>query len=397
MGMQNNVSHIGCDGHRTFSMLTARDRDNKLLWRQRLEHRDREAFRESLKTLPPGTPVVLESSFGWGWMADELTAAGLTPRLAHTRKVACWRNARGSAKSNRLDSDLLSELPLQSPAWWEVWLAPPAVREQREWLRHRMSLVKVQTALKNRIHAVLHRHGILQEFADLFGVQGRRFLNPLTNDRAPEGAPALPISARSSLKDLLRLLEQVRRSIAQVTHELRKQVRRSAAGERLRSIPGIGWVLAYTLLAEIGDIHRFRDAKRLASYSLLAPRAWDSGEEDGESSPKGRHVGFIGRRTLKWAFLEAAHGAVRHGGRFREIYDRRTDRGKRDRNRGLIAVAHELCRVVFVSWSKSVEYTDAPPPRPGSRGRGSSSRSVEGQPDVAMVAASTQSRLQTSL
>ena len=92
-------------------------------------------------------------------------------------------------------------------------------------------------------------------------------------------------------------------------------------------LPGVGPVLAHTILAEVGDFRRFRSAKYLASYSLLAPRALDSGEDDQEA-PKGRHVGHIGRRTLKWAWIEAAHGAVRRGGRFREVFDRYTEGGK---------------------------------------------------------------------
>jgi transposase len=120
--------------------------------------------------------VILEGTFGWGWLGDELSAAGLDPHLANSKKVASWRDARGLAKSNRVDADLLSELWNQQPRWWEVWLAPAEVRGQREWFRYRMSLVKTQTTLKNRIHAVLHRHGIVNEHSDLFGVKGRLFL-----------------------------------------------------------------------------------------------------------------------------------------------------------------------------------------------------------------------------
>ena len=78
------------------------------------------------------------------------------------------------------------------------------------------------------------------------------------------------------------------------------------------------------ILAEIGPNERFKSAGNLASYSLPAPRAFDSGEES-KDTPRSRHVGFIGQPTLNWAFIEAAHGAVRHGGRFREIFDPRTN------------------------------------------------------------------------
>ena len=140
------------------------------------------------------------------------------------------------------------------------------------------------------------------------------------------------------------MLDALRRQIARVTNELRHQVRRTPEACRLKTIPGIAWILAYTLLAEIGPIARFKSIRHLASYSLLAPQADDSGDEDPSQPPQGRHVGKFGRRTLKWAWIEAAHSAVKHP-RFKEIYDRRTNGGKRDRNRGLIAVAHELCRV----------------------------------------------------
>lgn len=355
------VTQVGLDIHKSFSRATARDHQGCVVWRQRLEHGNRTALREVLSRWPAQTPVILESTFGWAWMSDELRDAGLQPYLANSRKVAGWREARGLAKSNKLDADLISELWSQQPRWWEVWLAPPEVRDRREWLRYRMSLVRTQTQLKNRIHAVLHRHGILQEYSDLFGVGGRRVLNPL----AQAGDGTLPISAQTTLRGSLKLLDAVRRQIAQVTREIRRQIDASPQARRLKTIPGISWVLAYTLWAEIGDIARFKNAKQLASYSLLAPQAHESGEENPTETPQGRWIGHIGRRTLKWALIEATRGAERKSERFREVFNRRTDQGKKERNRGHIAVAHELCRVVYVLLKKGVDYTETPPPRPG--------------------------------
>jgi transposase len=318
-------------------------------------------MRSILRSWPRGTPLVLEATFGWGWVADEAEAAGLEPHLASSRKLAAWREARGLAKSNRLDADLLGTLMYERQPWWEVWLAPPPVRDERELLRYRMGLVQAQTAFKNRIHAVLHRHGILHEFADLFGRDGRRFLQKLANVRTSE----LRDSGRTTLRGQLQLLDHLRLQIARVTREFREQVKRSPAAQRLKTLPGVSWILAYTLMAEIGDIRRFKTSKHLASYSLLAPRANDSGEDDG-SNPLGRHVGFAGRRTLKWAFIEAAHAAVRKDERLRAIFNRRTDDGKRDRNRGYIAVGRHLSVSAFVVWKKEQEYNPCPPPRPGS-------------------------------
>ena len=388
---------VGLDVHRRFSTVTARNAEGKIAWRQRLEHEDRKLMRERLDGWPRGIPVILESSFGWEWICEELEQAELEPLLANSRKVAAWRDVRGMAKSNRTDADLLSALGGQPDRWWQVWLPPREVRDRREWLRYRMSLVRLQTGLKNRVHAILHRHGILHDFSDLFGAQGRRMLTRLANNTSK---PRLRESGRATLKGYLQLLDHLRRQIAAVTRSIRGQLRATPEGKRLQSLPGVGTVLAHTILAEVGDFSRFRSAKHLASYSLLAPRAFDSGEETDEA-PKGRHVGHIGRRTLKWAWIEAAHGAVRRGGRCRKAFDRYTDGGKRNRNRGYILVGHELCRTAYAINKKGTQYSDDPPERPGSsksktalspRGRRPSrtsqnSRPGTGQPDRPMVVA----------
>jgi len=357
-----SVSHMGLDCRRKFSRITARDWRNAVLWRTRIDHKDRDALREYLGKCPVGTPAVLEGTFGWSWVSDELRLAGLDPHLASSCKAAAWREARGLAKSDRIDSDLLSELWTQQPRWWEVWLVPPEVRGQREWMRYRMALVSIQTSLKNRTHAVLHRHGIMHEFSDLFSVAGRKFLRELG-----ENSVRLPESGRATLKGYLELLDQLRRQIALVTRQLHRQVVTSPGAQRLRSLPGISWILAHTIMAEVGRIERFANAKHLVSYSLLAPRADDSAVEQDEGPPIGRHVGRAGRRTLKWAWIEAAHGAVHSGGPFRAIYDRITDGGKKNRGRGNVAVAHELCRLGYVLIKKNVDYREDRPERPGQK------------------------------
>lgn len=386
-----SVTAVGWDNHRKFSQIAARDSELKIVFRQRIEHADRIKMREVLRSWPAGTPVVLEGTFGWSWVADELEAAGHQPYLASSGKLAGWRKTHGLAKSNRLDAELLSELMSERKQWWRVWLPPADVRDQRELLRYRMGLVQAQTAFKNRMHAILHRHGVLHDYADLFGAAGRRFLQQLTLHK---NSP-LRDSAKVALKGELQLLDHLRRQVAQVTRQFRQQVQRSAIARRLMTMPGVSWILAYTLLAEIGRIERFRSHKHLASYSLLAPRADDSGEDDG-SNPQGRHVGFAGRGTLKWAFIDAAHSAVRSDARMRDVFNRCTHNGKINRNRGYIAVARHLAVCAFVIWKKDVDYSPMPPPRPGSqkqrrrvakKTKAATNRPEAGQPDQPMVAA----------
>lgn len=371
---KSNVVCAGMDVHHKFSNVTFRDSDGGVVSRQRLDHPNREALAAHLRDWPHGLPVVMEASFGWGWLSDMVEAAGLEVHLSNCYKLKQIRKARGWVKTNKKDADLVSLLPFETTPWWEVWRAPPPVRDRREQMRFRADLVALQTQVKNRIHAIFHRHGIFHEFSDLFGGRGRRFLTELCIG----GSEYLSPQALQALRGQVRLLDHLRGQLADVARVLHKQLTRTPLIQRLQMIDGFGLILSHVLASEIGQIERFRNHKALASYSLLAPRSQDSGEEDPARSPQGRHLGTRGNQTLKWAFIEAAHGAVRSGGRWQALFDRVTDGGRKDRNRGYIKVARELVKVVYGVWAKGLEYQADPPARPGRREK-SNSRSGTGQ------------------
>jgi len=385
-----SVAYGGMDVHRKFSNVTLRDAQGEVVSRERLDHVDRRKLREHLARWPQGTLLVMEASFGWPWVSDEVEAAGHEPRLSNCYKIEQMRRARGLPKTNERDADLVSLLPGERERWWEVWRAPPEVRDLREWMRHRMGLVAMQTEVKNRVHALFHRHGIFYEEAtDLFGGQGRRFLFALCQRGRHENG-TLPEGALEALRSDVRVLTMLRAELATIAWRLRGRLKRDPLVRRLMTIPGIGLILAHVLASEIGDIGRFRNHRKLASYACLAPQCDDTGEPDPTRAPLGRHLGDRGNRTLKWAFIIAAHGAVRKGGKWRALYDRHTEGGKKNRGRGFIKVARGLAQVAFVVWSKGMEYTETPPSRPGSRParrRRKDSRPGTGQLDVAMVQA----------
>jgi transposase len=360
--LKSNVACAGMDVHYKFSKITFRDTGGKIVARQRLDHPDRVKLRQRLSKWPPGIQVIMEASFGWGWLSDLVAEEGMNVDLSNCHKVEQMRRARGWVKTNKKDADLISLLAFEATDWWKVWRAPVDVRNRREQMRFRADLVGIQTAVKSRIHAVFHRHGIFHDFSDLFGAKGRKFLSELCLNNSAN----LPAEALMSLRGNVRLLDHVRRQLAEAARALRSQMERDPLTMRLKTIPGIGLILAYILAAEIGKIERFRNHKSLAAYSLLAPLADDTGEADPSHSPKGRHLGVRGNRTLKWAFIEAAHGAVRSGGRWRDIFDRVTDGGRRDCGRGYIKVARELVKVVYAVWAKGMDYQEARPVRPGS-------------------------------
>jgi transposase len=359
-----SVRASGVDVHSKFSTVTMRDERAKVVRRERLDHRERATMREQLSRWPKNLRVVMEASFGWQWVADEMVRAGLRPELCNCYKMEQMRKARGLCKTNKKDADLASLMPYEEEEWWKVWMAPPEVRDDRERMRHRSALVGIQTQTKNRISAWFHRHGIFHGFSDLFGAAGRKYQAQVCQ-AGHAGEVSLRPGALAALRGQVQLLEHVRAQLAGIAMELRGSLVRGLLAKRLDGIPGIGLILSHTLIAEIGVITRFPHHRALARYSLLAPISRDTGEDDGKA-PIGRHLGRRGNRTLKWAFIEAAHGAVRKGGKWRAIFDAATEGGKKDLNRGYIKVARELVKVVYVVWSKNVDYSDQPPRRPGS-------------------------------
>jgi transposase len=388
-----SVVAAGVDVHYQFSKAALVDARGKVVRRERLEHRDRPALRQWLSRWPAGMTVVMEASFGWGWLSDLMEEVGLNVRLSNCWKVEKMRQARGQVKTNDKDAALLAPLPMEATNWWEVWRAPGEVRDRREWIRHRMDLVSMQMQTKCRIHAIFHRHGVFHDFSDLFGGGGRRFLAALCEGRDPQSCHVSG-GAMEALRSQVVLLLHLRQELAGMAVRLRKELERTEEARWLMSVPGFGLILAHVVLAEVGRIERFGSAKALASYSLLAPRARDSGEaEPSDRAPLGRHLGRRGNRTLKWAFIEAAHGAVRSGGIWREMFDWATQGGRKDRGRGYIKVARALVDVIYAVWRDRRMYQEHRPGQTNKKRKdpmASSSgmtRPGTGRPYHAMVAA----------
>jgi transposase len=354
------------------------DGELRVVERARLDHSDREKMLQWLSRQVPGTPVAMEGAFGWQWVADFLTEAGFDPRLGHPPKIKAL--STGEAKCDRRDADRCARLELQG-TFPECYLAPPEVRVIRERTRYRQALVAARTETKNRIHALLHRLGILHDFADLFGKAGRQWLQGLT----------LGDAYRSELDGWLSVIDLLGEQIREVEAWMNANLVEERLVRHLKSIPGIGLILAHVIRAEIGELTRFVDRMKLTAYAGLAPLSDDSADRHGR-----RHISRFCNHTLRWAFIEAA-GVVLHSKncpkRLQRLRNRLTGGGKFNKNVAKVAIARELCELVYVIWKKGTPYTENPPSRPGAAGGPSSLRSE--QPRHPMVRRPAHRRGQT--
>src|SRR5213596_3528546 len=243
-----------------------------------------------------GEPVraAIESMNGARFVHDRLELAGWQVEIADAQKVKGL--APLACKTDRIDAWVLPELTRRDlvPA---IWLPDPMVRAERERARWRLHLVRHRSSLKQRVHAVLLTHGKPARSPDLFGVRGRQLLARL----------GLPEPWQATVEASLRLIDELEREISDCERELRRLGADHRYLPLLLTVPGIGSVLASTIAAELGDIDRFPTPRKLAGYTGLCPRVYQSGERDlrGPLSKQGP-------RYLRWALVEAATHACTH-------------------------------------------------------------------------------------
>ncbi len=199
---------IGCDAHKKFSLFVAMNEDGEYGRAIRVGH-DREVFRAFLEDLPPGSQIALETSGSYYWLVDEMERAGHRPQLAHA--LTAKRRMEGRHKTDERDARGLAML-LRNGTLPRVWIPPAELRDQREMLRLRMSLVRMKTQLKNRIHGVLLRYNLCIQASDLYGDQGRAELI----SRQAE----LPLWSRESVLEQLQMVDCVQSQIVKCEKQL---------------------------------------------------------------------------------------------------------------------------------------------------------------------------------
>jgi transposase len=203
---------VGIDLHRRRSVLVRMTEAGEKLETVRI---DNDAMTLSLEIAKAGEhpDVVLEATYGWYWAADVLAEAGARVHLAHPLGVKgfAYRRVKNDARDAADLADLLrmGRLP-------EAYVAPPAVRELRELVRHRAKLVAWRSGLKASVHAVLAKQGVRIAVSDLFGVGGRELLARTRPARAWTGRSAAGSTrcAGSSTRSTSRSTHWPARSVA---------------------------------------------------------------------------------------------------------------------------------------------------------------------------------------
>lgn len=339
------MHYIALDSHKRYSEMLAETEAGRTVKEGRILH-VRGSIRSALSPFDKGSPVAVETIGNWYWIVDEIEAAGMIPRLTHAGKAKVMMGCIN--KTDKLDVRGLNRLQ-RCGTLPTVWIPPSAIRDERELTRTRMMISAERTRVKNRIHATLGKHGLVVEgVSDIFGRRGQAILRKYVKQ--------LPTHTQFCTEHLLDHLDGILEHLRTFERRMKQHLQETPEAARLMTLPGIGFILATVVAVEVGDVNRFADQERLASYAGTTPRIHASGDK--------HRLGALRsdvNHYLKWAFVEAANVCCllrkRYPGRHvSRLYERISKR--RGHQKAIGAVARHLAEATYWVLKKRESYRD---------------------------------------
>jgi transposase len=314
------MEHIALDVHKKYTWARVENTKGDRLYECRLAHAHG-TIKNFVHRWSEGSPVAVETVGNWYWVVDEIDKL----------------DAKGMNRLQRTGT-----LPT-------VWIPNSAVRDARELPRTRMVLNEQRKQLKNRVHATLAKYGyVVEGVSDAFGKRGREIVAELLNK--------LPPHTQQALHRVLDQLDHVSENLKAIEAEMMKVFAPAPEIKLLKTLPGVGDILAVVIWTEIGTIERFSRAEQLASYCGLVAREHSSGDKF-RYGPVRRDVNVY----LKWAFVEAANSSVLNCERcgydhISRLYQR--IKARRGYGKAKVAVARHLSEATFWMLKKGEPYRE---------------------------------------
>jgi len=331
--------YAGMDLHSRDTYLGVLDHKFKRVFHKRLNNdlslilSTLEPFREELQG------IVVESTFNWYWLVDGLMDAGY--RGLHLANPCAVKQYEGLKYSDdRHDAFWLAHL-LVLGILPEGYIYPKKDRPVRDLLRKRSFLVRQRTSLILSLQSMIVRHNAER-------LSGREIKGLKISDlKDLFKEEHLVLSAEASVSTISFLSHQIN----QIHKAVKKKAKLNKSFEYLRTVPGIGEILALTIMLEVGDISRFKKVGNFASYARCVPtERLSAGKRKGKGNRKN------GNRYLCWAFVEASNFSRRYNEKFRRYHQK-----KSARTNNIIAtkaISNKLARICYYIMRDQVPFDD---------------------------------------
>ncbi len=320
--------YAGIDLHSSSSYLAIIDDKGVRKYRKKLPN-NLEGILHEMKLYKKGMAgVVVESTYNWYWLVDGLEAAGYAVHLANPSAIQKYSGLKHA--DDKHDAFWLAEM-LRLGILPEGYIYPKEERPLRDLLRKRGHLVRLRTSLIISLQNIISRNcGIRLNVNDAKRLKENRVTPHLEKNEDLRLAGAV---SKESIDFLTRQIKSIEKVI-EPKIELKDQYR------QLLSMPGIGKVLALTIMLETGPICRFKKVGNYVSYCRKVGSQWTS---NGKTKGKGNKKN--GNKYLAWAFSEAAELARRYDAQVRAYYNRKLQ--KSNLMVAHSALAHKLARAAY--------------------------------------------------
>ena len=293
---------------------------------------------EDLVEATRNSKVVMEASGSSLHIYDALSET-CTVTVAHPSKVKVIASAR--IKTDKIDARILAQL-LRADMIPKSFIPVKKHRQARLLVRHRASLVRTRTRIKNQIHALLTKEGVKVPFKEAFGKKGILFLHDVE----------LGEMQRISMNSLLSLLESFNEQIRGFEKRIRDMASQDAYAKRLVEMKGVGHLTALAVSSEVCDVSRFPSYKHFCSFLGLVPSIRQSGNVERRG-----HITKQGNNLIRWLLIQDARVAVKHSERFKRKYHRLLAKGV-DENKAIVAIARNMAVIMYLMLVRNEPYRD---------------------------------------
>jgi len=321
-----NIDYVGVDYHTKFAVATRMNRDGNIISTDKIDN-TKEDIRGYLSTLPSGTKVALESTGNWYAFVEWAHDLPLDIVLSHPQKTRVIAESR--IKTDTINSKVLADL-LRTNYLPQSYLAPADVRDIRELIRFRTTIVRMKALFETKIYNAVYKNGekIMATRSD-----GRKA-------RAEIAKMNLRPVYQDEINSCLAICDYFKTQIKQYDEEVERKATMDDDCKLLMTIPGISFFGALLITSELGDWRRFASSRKLASYAGLVPSTYSSGGRT-------RHGAITkqGSKNLRFILLQAITHLARRDARFGKMYTR--IKIKHGAKTARIAVSRKLLCVIF--------------------------------------------------
>jgi transposase len=331
--------YAGLDLHSRNTYIGILDKNLKRVFKKRVVNRlevilgTLEPFRDQLKGL------VVESTFNWYWLVDGLMEEGYEQfHLANPAAIKQYEGLKHS--DDQHDAFFLAQLLILG-ILPEGYIYPKKDRPVRDLARKRLFLVRNKTAHVLSLQSLIQRCCALKVSSNEMRNLSTKDIEEWLKDKH------LALSAQANLESIQFLTQQILR----LEKAIKEKIKLNKSFRNLMTVPGIGKILAMTIMLEVGDIGRFAKVGNFTSYCRCVPsRRLSDGKSKGTGNRKN------GNRYLNWAFVEAAHLTRRHNQRFRNYYNRKT--AQTNTSVATKALGNKLARICYYIMRDQVPFRE---------------------------------------